>query len=922
MPGCAAVGCNNRSEKGYKMKCFPRDPILRKIWQERVARANWEPSNNSFLCHEHFESDKWCTMENGRVKLKKNAIPSIFTINSTRKSIKKHIMKTDDNKNNCDSVMHVENDREHTSIDYLKEKYSVSQEIDGPSIQFAHEIAQQMNNFSKSIESKQSFPVQDYSLQQEHILISDDSIKTEDVKVEVYNVEEQKDEKDEKPISDSLSNLADNSNKDLIKPELKEAAQISVHNYDEIEEKLKQICDGYFEDNNSNNMEKLHSISDNQKEVLQQASNKTPVHRSINYKYSSGNNIGHMLTNDTENIEIIFSAEDREEDTHVRKCASRNSNMADENEMLDFHNASVDSVSNDKEVEQNMNVTPNMMAAMKRKRRTRDEIMKSIEKSICNVSSQDTNSLSDSDIFDDTGKKKDRRKKIRKIQDESSSDASPATMKFTVKVTGHPDDISDIMHDLSRSTGDISLQEYNDVRSPKEDDRFVTSVITIDDDCSADVGDKTQFRDNFSSSCFGASNDRMSLPSTSKNCRSPSIKISPHSDEDLSDLSINSNRSIPVVQNTTTNDCAFTCKYDESQPNLSVQADVVKELGSQAFLCKRVEYELQNKNSPTHEGEILNMTDELHALSNNVGTPMNVQDVQQKLIDDLTSKLNRFEETNRKLVKSATTGIEQVKNLQNQLKQKDSQIKELNWKLNKASKYLERAEKNTNTYRKKMLNMQGFLKKKKFMEDRVTYLNDVLMEAVKKAYTNKVLPMSIAIKIKRICGMTEYDKLLQSGLPLPVRVVSDNLPDSDESNKILRPVVSRCSVKKVKEENTESTEIKKVCGTTEYDKLLQSGSPVRVPSDNLLDSNESNKILRPAVSRHRAKKVKKDDTQSTENHVEVDSENVESSEKITLNDTETVMGTVQDIFDESSDDDDFSTNELTEDFISQLRKFM
>ncbi|XP_032691484.1 uncharacterized protein LOC116854069 isoform X2 [Odontomachus brunneus] len=830
MPGCAAVGCNNRSEKGYRMKCFPRDPILRKIWQDRVGRADWEPSNNSFLCHEHFESDKWCTMEN------------------------------DD---------------------------------------------------------------------------KDDNIKTEEVVEVEYNVEKQKDEKNEKPVNDLVSNSTDNSNEDLTKPESKKVAQ-SVHNYDEIEEKLKQICDGYFGDSNSNNMEKQQSVCDNQKEVLQQASSKTPVHRSINYKHSSGNNIGHMLTNDTENIEIIFSAEDREESTRIRKCASRNSNIADENEVLDLHTTNIDNVNNDKEIEQNMNVTPNMMAAMKRKRKTRDEIMKSIEKSICNVSSQDTNSLSDSDIFDDSGKKIDRRKKIQKTQDESSSDASPATMKFTVKVTGHPDDVSDIMYNLSRSTGDVSLQEYNEVHSPKEDDGLVTSVITIDD-CSVDVDIKTEFQDNYlSSSCFGdiAINDRMSLPSTSKNCRSLSTKVTPRTDEDLSDLSMNSNRS-PVVQNATTNDCAFIRKYDGLQPKSSVQADV-RRLGNQLFLCNHIEYELQNKKlkSLPLEKETQDMTDKLHVLSNDVAPlSTNVKDMQQKLIDDLTSKLNRFEETNKKLVKSATAGIEQMKYLQNQLRQRDNKIKDLTWKLNKASKILDRTQKNSITYQKKMVNMQSFLKKKKYMDDKVVQLNEILIEAIKKAYINKVLPMNIATKIKRTCGMTEYDKLLQSGLPLPVRVSSDSPQDSDKNNKILRPAVSKRNAKKMKKDDTQSTEIKKTCDTTEFDKLLQSGSSLsmRVANDHLSEhSNESNKILRPAVSRHKTKK--KDDTetmQNTENHVEIYLENVESSEKITLNDCneyadciETVMGTVQDIFDESSDDDDFSINELTEDFILQLRKFM
>lgn len=89
MPGCAAIGCNNRSEKGYTMKCFPRDPNLRNVWKQRVGRADWEPSNNSFLCHVHFEASQWVVTPSGRVKLKKGAVPSIFTVTSTRKSPKK-----------------------------------------------------------------------------------------------------------------------------------------------------------------------------------------------------------------------------------------------------------------------------------------------------------------------------------------------------------------------------------------------------------------------------------------------------------------------------------------------------------------------------------------------------------------------------------------------------------------------------------------------------------------------------------------------------------------------------------------------------------------------------------------------------------------------------------------------------------------
>lgn len=91
MPGCAAIGCNNRSEKGFTMKCFPRDPVLRKIWKHRVSRADWEPSNNSFLCHVHFDPKQWIVLSNGKIKLKKGALPSIFNVTSTRKSQKKKL---------------------------------------------------------------------------------------------------------------------------------------------------------------------------------------------------------------------------------------------------------------------------------------------------------------------------------------------------------------------------------------------------------------------------------------------------------------------------------------------------------------------------------------------------------------------------------------------------------------------------------------------------------------------------------------------------------------------------------------------------------------------------------------------------------------------------------------------------------------
>ncbi|KAK9709025.1 THAP domain [Popillia japonica] len=59
MPGCAAVGCFNSSQKGFKMKRFPKDPERRKAWAANLHRKNWQPTDYSVLCETHFHPDMW-----------------------------------------------------------------------------------------------------------------------------------------------------------------------------------------------------------------------------------------------------------------------------------------------------------------------------------------------------------------------------------------------------------------------------------------------------------------------------------------------------------------------------------------------------------------------------------------------------------------------------------------------------------------------------------------------------------------------------------------------------------------------------------------------------------------------------------------------------------------------------------------------
>lgn len=57
MPGCAAFGCTNRCENGFRLVAFPRNEERRKQWAVAVKRSDpnhtgalWQPTNYSRLC--------------------------------------------------------------------------------------------------------------------------------------------------------------------------------------------------------------------------------------------------------------------------------------------------------------------------------------------------------------------------------------------------------------------------------------------------------------------------------------------------------------------------------------------------------------------------------------------------------------------------------------------------------------------------------------------------------------------------------------------------------------------------------------------------------------------------------------------------------------------------------------------------------
>lgn len=274
MPGCAAIGCNNRSEKGFTMKCFPRNPKLRKIWTERVSRADWEPSNNSFLCHVHFEADQWTITQGGRIKLKKNAVPSIFTVTSTRKSPRKRrkLAKGEEDlfiiEYSDDSVSRELSARVKSS------SYDRFPTILGRTV-YKQSPCQTANQIAMD---KAEMP--------ETIVVSDDMSDT--------STKEKK--RTNGVIHDSKAMGTTNDTEVSIK---KESPPHSNHELDDIEEKLRSICDGEPQSDDKNTIEheidKKNVIIENKIKAtkLSQEEKTVPKYLSNNENFSkSQENVG------------------------------------------------------------------------------------------------------------------------------------------------------------------------------------------------------------------------------------------------------------------------------------------------------------------------------------------------------------------------------------------------------------------------------------------------------------------------------------------------------------------------------------------------------------------------------------------------------------------------------------------------------
>ncbi|CAL1294902.1 unnamed protein product, partial [Larinioides sclopetarius] len=81
MGSCVAFNCTNRCSKkipGTTFHRFPKDETRKNLWVKAIRRANWEPSKFSRLCSKHFPEDMIDRTSLSCVRLRENAVPSIF----------------------------------------------------------------------------------------------------------------------------------------------------------------------------------------------------------------------------------------------------------------------------------------------------------------------------------------------------------------------------------------------------------------------------------------------------------------------------------------------------------------------------------------------------------------------------------------------------------------------------------------------------------------------------------------------------------------------------------------------------------------------------------------------------------------------------------------------------------------------------
>ncbi|XP_051164484.1 MATH and LRR domain-containing protein PFE0570w-like [Leptopilina boulardi] len=731
MPGCAAIGCNNRSEKGYTMKCFPRDPILRQIWKDRVGRADWEPSNNSFLCHAHFAPNQWMVTQCGRLKLRKGAVPSIFRVVSTRKSPNKRrrlgiVGRSEDEEFGIEIV----DDDEENYIYVETPDMGRIQNIGDESIVFLDsqnspilanlkgKDGQSMNNVYQIISNNSL-----NNLQHENVLVISDESNNEigqfvhsNDKYIIINNENEDTNNQIQPIEIVTNQIPHNQR---IKVEVKDEGHATADEiYDEVESNMERIYEGINSDDESTSQKssrlnkKLEQI-----EVLQRRD------FILNGK-NVDNDVKSMLRNSRsdDSDEIIVNVDDIEDE--------------DEDD-IDIENTST------KGTEE----LPNFEAALQRKKKAREETMKSIERFI----SDSVNESTENDVTE-------------------ANSSKSTNGKFNIKFTEEIEDISDIMRDLGEKPTEkcpieINYQKRPVIRMERTLQKIIKTERMSNYDSEETITDqiitipqKLQLKTEHSEFMIVADSDFINEQNENVD-----IQITNKQKKDTK----------RGIKRKCTSDSEE--KLDPSDPQYTLKLKLQQQKNTIAKLTDHMSAykDMENKMQEIND-ELKLKNREIVILSAKLNRKDNIDERSDRnfaalhaLIKDLTQKVKTIEDVNRRLSRTISVENQSKKSLEYQIRGRDKLIKELNWKVDKASKLLERAERNANNYKRRVNNMRSLLKRKNFdlVHDKQSSFDVLFADYVKHEFSEKSLEM--ACEIRKLCGSNGYEKLLGYNFPLP-----------------------------------------------------------------------------------------------------------------------------------------------------------
>uniref|UniRef100_A0A1Y1MF19 THAP-type domain-containing protein n=1 Tax=Photinus pyralis TaxID=7054 RepID=A0A1Y1MF19_PHOPY len=112
MPGCCVPGCNNRSERGYRLFRLPCDKnnVERtKLWMEFINKDALAP--RASVCEAHFDDKQYELNRIDRKKLlKRTAVPTITVEDLKKKRSNDHTMFTQELQQGTPSTSNIQNE--------------------------------------------------------------------------------------------------------------------------------------------------------------------------------------------------------------------------------------------------------------------------------------------------------------------------------------------------------------------------------------------------------------------------------------------------------------------------------------------------------------------------------------------------------------------------------------------------------------------------------------------------------------------------------------------------------------------------------------------------------------------------------------------------------------------------------------------